>query len=475
MKKFLGLLLVLTAPVASTVYAQRRELNHDAGPARERRVALVIGNAAYKNGPLRNPVNDARAVTRALSELGFEVIHREDLGREDLRRAIREFSVKIQQGGVGLFYYAGHGVQIKGENYIVPVDAAPESADEVDDDAVNVSYVLEKMEAAGNRLNVLILDACRNNLFTRSFRSGSDGLAVVNAPTGTLIAYATAPGAVASDGGTAGNGVYTQELLRFMRTPGLSIEEVFKRVRIAVRGRTQGRQTPWEASSLEGDFYFNVSNQNAGGRKAAAPVAEPKTNSQPAVDTHKSADGGTASAPVSSLPYLPGGAAPPNSLASIFPRWEYQYFGGPTDLKTLQSLKVERGKLSEIKDKRKVLGINVFERDLKKYDWFEVVSRGEEADFFIQYSDVWDWDVNHSLNPLSGITAAPERLPKLVYAAMCVYVRGAKGADGLHSPRIVWSKKARLDNDSDPNNPNPKGHPRIRMLRDFIEDLRKVK
>jgi hypothetical protein len=267
MKKFLGLLLIFTTLVSHPALAQRRELNHDSAPARERRVALVIGNSAYAVGPLKNPVNDARAISRALSELGFEVIHKENLGREEMRGAIRQFGFKIRGGGVGLFYYAGHGVQIRGENYLVPTDAAPKSADEVDDDAVSVSYILEKMEVAGNDLNILILDACRNNPFTRSFRSGSDGLAVINAPTGTVISYATAINSVASDGGSSGNSVYTEELLRHMRTPGLSITQMFIRVTAGVHGKTQGRQTPWVSMSLTRDFYFN-----AGGRNTAGPV-----------------------------------------------------------------------------------------------------------------------------------------------------------------------------------------------------------
>lgn len=277
LKNWLGLFLALAFLSAVNASARQRELRHESS-GDERRIALVIGNSAYTVGPLKNPVNDARAMTQALREVGFEVIHREDLKREDMRRAIREFGARIGRGGVGLFYYAGHGVQVRGENYLIPVDARPESADEVDDDGVNATYVLEKMESAGNGMNIVILDACRNNPFTRSFRSGSDGLASVHAPTGTLIAYATAPGAVASDGGDSGNGVYTQELLKIIRTPGLGIEEVFKRVRVAVRRRTQGRQTPWEASSLEGDFYFSERRRPGASPAPPAEVADVERN-----------------------------------------------------------------------------------------------------------------------------------------------------------------------------------------------------
>ena len=171
---------------------------------------------------------------------------------------IREFGRKLKGGGQGLFYYAGHGVQLKGKNYLIPVDSDIQSETDVEDQGVDVNLVLGFMDEAGNGLNIVILDACRNNPFTRSFRSASRGLAQMDAPSGTLIAYATAPGSVASDGATR-NGTYTQELLKFVRTPNLNVEEVFKQVRKSVRNLTQGRQTPWESSSLTGDFYFTGS------------------------------------------------------------------------------------------------------------------------------------------------------------------------------------------------------------------------
>ena len=167
----------------------------------------------------------------------------------------REFGEKIRGAAVGLFYYAGHGVQVTGENYLVPVDAKVESEQDVEYECVKAGFALAQMDAARNSMNIVILDACRNNPFARSFRSESKGLAQMDAPSGTLIAYATAPGSVASDG-SGRNGLYTQELLKQMRTSGLGIEDVFKRVRISVRAATQQKQTPWESSSLVGDFYF---------------------------------------------------------------------------------------------------------------------------------------------------------------------------------------------------------------------------
>jgi uncharacterized caspase-like protein len=245
------LLLVLHAMTE----AQSPPLGRDAPPA-ARRVALVIGNSAYPTAPLKNPVHDASDMAQALRELGFDVIYQENLKQHDMKRAIRAFGDKLRGDAVGLFYYAGHGLQVRGENYLVPVDATIESEEEVEYEGIHAGFVLAQMESAKNSMNIVILDACRNNPFTRRFRSASRGLASMDAPSGTLIAYATAPGAVASDG-TARNGLYTQELLKVMRTPGLGIEDVFKRARIAVRAVTHGQQTPWESSSLVGDFSFH--------------------------------------------------------------------------------------------------------------------------------------------------------------------------------------------------------------------------
>ena len=158
---------------------------------------------------------------------------------------------------MALYYYSGHGIQVKGENYVVPVDAAIENEEEVEYGTVNVGLVMAQMEAARSRVNIVFLDACRNNPFARSFRSSSNGLAMMNAPAGTFIAYATAPGDVASDGtAAAGNGLYTQQLLRFLNQPGLPIEQMHKQVRIAVTAASNGDQVPWESSSIMGDFYF---------------------------------------------------------------------------------------------------------------------------------------------------------------------------------------------------------------------------
>lgn len=231
----------------------------------EARMALVIGNAGYKDAPLKNPVNDARAVAEALKKSGFNVTRLEDATRAQMREAIRAFGARIAEGGVGLFYFAGHGMQVKGRNYLVPVGADIAQEDEVAGEAVEVDAILAKMETARNRLNILILDACRNNPFGRSFRSTQQGLAQVDAPTGTFVAFATAPGRTAADGSGA-HGLYTEALLRQFHTPGLKLEEVFKRTRADVLRASGQQQTPWENSSIVGDFYFD----QADGPAAAA-------------------------------------------------------------------------------------------------------------------------------------------------------------------------------------------------------------
>src|SRR6266550_1566102 len=260
---FAGLLM------AASLHAQqdRQLVQNGSTPAGNgKRLALVVGNGAYTSAPaLRNPPNDAREMAATLKGMGFDVTSGINTNQRNMKRLIREFGQKLKTGGSGLFYYAGHGVQSKGRNYLIPIDADIQSEIEVEDAGVDVSLVLGYMDEAQNGLNIVILDACRNNPFARSFRSASGGLAQVDAPTGTLIAYATAPGRVASDG-TGQNGLYTSELLKQMRVPGLSATEMFMRVRAEVLKQTGSKQVPWEASSLVGTFYFT-------GASATSPAA----------------------------------------------------------------------------------------------------------------------------------------------------------------------------------------------------------
>lgn len=268
MKRHGTILLSIAIIFNLTIFGQQTrklERNTSAVNQTEKRIALIIGNSTYTDVPLKNPVNDANEMAQALKMVGFEVLSYTNLDQNGMKRAIRDFGSKLKTSrGVGLFYYAGHGVQVRGVNYLIPIGATANNEQDIEYEAVEAGLVLAQMEAADNPMNIVILDACRNNPFARSFRSADKGLAQMNPPSGSLIAYSTAPGSVASDG-TGKNGLYTAELLKKLKTPNLSIEEILKQVRISVRNQTQGNQTPWESSSLTGDFYFVKNNEKTSG------------------------------------------------------------------------------------------------------------------------------------------------------------------------------------------------------------------
>ena len=224
-----------------------------------KRIALVIGNAKYLSSPLRNPINDANDISSALKQSGFEVIDVRDANLQQMRSAVRTFGDSLLNSDVGLVYYSGHGIESKGRNYFIPVNTDIQRVDEIADQALDVSLILDKMTTAGKGVNILIVDACRDDPLTRSFRTTSKGLAAMDAPKGTIIAYATSPGKLASDGDPkARNSPYTKHLLAAMQVPNRPIEMVFKEVRRNVQNDTKNEQTPWENTSLSGDFYFRV-------------------------------------------------------------------------------------------------------------------------------------------------------------------------------------------------------------------------
>ena len=226
-------------------------------PQSGKRLALVIGNASYKTRPLDNPINDADDVSLALRQSGFEVIDVRNATLAQMRSSIRQFGDKLLISDVGLVYYSGHGIEVKGQNYLIPVNADIRRSDEVADQSLNMGLILEKMETAQKGVNILIVDACRDDPFGRSYRSASSGLAQVDAPRGTIVAFATSPGKVAADG-QGRNSPYTKNLVKAMQVPNTPIEQVFKQVRRAVQDETKNQQTPWENTSLSGDFYFSV-------------------------------------------------------------------------------------------------------------------------------------------------------------------------------------------------------------------------
>lgn len=250
--RHLGLLVWLAALLAAI----------SAPPAAaEKRVALVIGNSAYKNvTPLDNPSKDATLMADTLSSVGFTLVGgaaQLDLDRDAMADVVQRFGRELGGADVGLFYYAGHGVQVAAQNYLVPVGANPTRATDVDWQMIEVGKVLNQMQASGTRLNLVILDACRNNPFgSRGLRATTGGLAQMQAPAGTLIAYATQPGAVAQDG-SDGHSPYTKALAETIKRPGLSIFDTFNAVGVAVKHVTADAQQPWLSSSpIDGQFYF---------------------------------------------------------------------------------------------------------------------------------------------------------------------------------------------------------------------------
>lgn len=239
----------------------------------ETRLALVIGNSGYAMRPLPNPKNDAALIAETLKSSGFEVTTLIDADQALMKRSILDFGRRLRSSdSVGLFYYAGHGVQVAGENYLIPVGADITDLEEVALNGVSLSELLKTMERTGSSLNIAILDACRDNPFGSQTRSAAGGLAPVTAPTGTLIAYATAPGHVAYDG-TGGNSPYSAALAEAIPAEGVPLEEVFRRARRKVLEVTAGKQTPWEHSSLTGDFYFHP--------KIADPETAARTDDKP--------------------------------------------------------------------------------------------------------------------------------------------------------------------------------------------------
>lgn len=231
--------LALCALASSEVQAQKR-------------VALLVGNAAYAAAPLANPVNDATDLAAVLKARGFETVVALNSSKRDFNERVRVFADKITPGTVALFYYAGHGMQVGGRNYLLPVDAKVQTEADVVEQGLEIDSVLQRLEGKAAAINLVILDACRNNPFTSAKGAG---LASIDAPKGSLVAFATSPGRVALDG-KGRNGVYTKHLLANLNAPGLRVEDVFKRVRVGVTEESRGQQVPWENTSLVGDFYF---------------------------------------------------------------------------------------------------------------------------------------------------------------------------------------------------------------------------
>lgn len=278
--------------------------------AAETRVALVVGNADYgAMGRLKNPVNDARLMAATLRDVGFRVIELIDADQQEMKRGVRDFGRWLRRAGpdgVALFYYAGHGVQVGGRNYLLPVEAQILAEGDVDIESIAADSILAQMEHANTGVNIVILDACRNNPFQQGFRSAGRGLARMEAPTGSYIAYSTAPGQLAMDG-DGPNSPFTLSLVDAMKQPGISIERVFKTVRQDVARLSEERQIPWSSSSLIGDFAFRDG-------PAPAAVSQPEAAAAAPRDTGEAA---RADPPAYAAPSLP--ASPPADKKGSLP------------------------------------------------------------------------------------------------------------------------------------------------------------
>lgn len=241
----------------------------------QQRIALVIGNENYQVGKLDTPINDATDMAGVLKELGFEVILLKDSSKRQMDDALDQFFTRINQGYVGLFYYAGHGMQVEGENYLIPVNAQIKAEKDVEYESMPLGKILGRMESAGNQINIVILDACRDNPFRKFWRSSSRGLtASLQAASGTLIAFATAPGKVASDG-TGRNGLFTSYLLKYIKTPNVDVDSMLRQVRSNVAKDTNNYQVPWTSSSLIGEFAFNQKTETTPPIVISPPVPKP--------------------------------------------------------------------------------------------------------------------------------------------------------------------------------------------------------
>ena len=253
----------------------------------ETRVALIIGNSSYEKADMRlpNPANDAAAFARVLKADGFETIVKLNVKRSDFYHAVDEFGSKIGRDphAVGLFYYAGHAVQADGVNYLIPVDADIQAQSDLEPNAFDVGRVLRSMKGAQNEINIVILDACRNNPLPKT-RGMDRGLARIDAPSGTFIAYAAGPGQTAQDGAPGTNGVFTGEVIKAMAEPGLQVEQVFKKVIAGVKADTKGAQVPWMETSLQGDFYFLPKTAGAAATSGAAAAAAAAVPNAPAAN-----------------------------------------------------------------------------------------------------------------------------------------------------------------------------------------------
>jgi hypothetical protein len=262
----------------------------------EARVALVIGNGKYDEQPLKNPTNDSKAMKEILLKKGFEVIYKENATQEEMESSIDKFLNTLKsKKAVGLLYYAGHGIEAKGENYLIPIGAKISSENFIKQKTIALNSIIEGMQDSKNELNIIILDACRDNPYRGIVRSGKRGLTGINNANGIFIAYATAVGDVAADG-SGKNGLFTSSLLKYIDEEGLKLEDVFKAVHHDVKKQSSGIQQPWMNSAIYGDFYFTlpkvqntqVATQSVSQVQKIEQVVKPVIEEKPQIITNRS-------------------------------------------------------------------------------------------------------------------------------------------------------------------------------------------
>jgi formylglycine-generating enzyme required for sulfatase activity len=270
----LFLIFLLVATASAVLPAPAQQPNDVSAP----RFALLIGNASYPDAPtpLAHPPKNVRALADELRRSGFDVDVRENLGKEEMQRAIDSFKLKIRPGSVALFFFSGYGLQVNRQTFIIPVNAQVWAESDIRRDGISVETILGELNSRGARIKLLIVDASRRNPFERRFRAAPAGLATIDAPAGTLMISAVAPGKVIDNEGD--NSIFIGELVKEMRAPGLTAEEVFSRTRIGVSRVSNGEQVPWVSSSLVDEFYFSQPSARIG---AAPPPAEPRPAQRP--------------------------------------------------------------------------------------------------------------------------------------------------------------------------------------------------
>ena len=255
----------------------------------DKRVALVIGNSRYKDSPLKNPVNDAKAMRDKLSALGFDVVYREDLKQTQIGSTLSEFEQKLSAGAISVFFYAGHGLQVDGKNYLPVTDASINNEYDVPTQSLNANLVLQIMDKAKSKVNILFLDACRNNPYARSFRSANSGLAPMSSPLGTIVSFATRAGETAADG-NGNNGLYTEQLLKLLDKPNLPVDQMIKRASKAVIEVSGGKQVPEMSVQLYDDFYLVQQSSNPQGGAVVSNMAADDTLWYSIKDSSKATD-----------------------------------------------------------------------------------------------------------------------------------------------------------------------------------------